>query len=83
MKIENDFPVNLFFPAFDAYKIATFQFGGIQYHAWETGDGIAVISMQDCYFPGFSIPQLFRCEHSKFPAIISSAQFSTILSLPS
>ena len=43
----------------------------------ETGNSIAVTSIEDHYFRGFSIPQLFRCEHSTFPVIISSPQFSS------
>ena len=55
-----------------------FTSGGIQHCArWETRDSIAVMSIQDHYFCGFSVPQLFHSEHSTFPVIISSTQVSS------
>ena len=61
-------------------EVSNFDSGGIQYHTrLETGDSIAVMSIQNCYFSGFSIPQLFHSEHSAFPFIISSTQFPSFV----
>ena len=74
MKIENKFPS----PHLRLIKTWNFISGGIQYRAkWETGDITAVTSIQDRFFRGFTVSELFRCEHSTFPIIISFTKFSS------
>ena len=49
---------------------------GIRYRArWETGDSIAVASIQDRFYPSFFIPPLFLCEYFISPVTISTTQF--------
>ena len=57
-------------------KASNFTFGGIHYRTrFGTGDGIAVKSIQERYFRGFSIPQLLHSDHSTIPFTSSSIQF--------
>ena len=73
-KIENKFPS----PHLRLIKTWNFTSGGIQYRAkWETGDSTAVTSIQDRFFRGFTISELFRSEHSTFPIMISFTKFSS------
>ena len=61
-------------------KASNFTANGKQSHTrWETEESIqAVTSIQEYYFIcGFSFPQLFYFDHSTFPFIISSTQFSS------
>ena len=56
MKIEKIFPNNFSYSGLRRLKSEI----SLQYRArWETGDSIAVTSIQDRLFQGFSVPQLF------------------------
>ena len=64
MKVKKKTPCQFFFPALEVYKPPNFTSSGMQYHTrFKTGNSKAVMPIQDCYFCGFSIPQLFYFEH--------------------
>lgn len=76
-KLKKKMAINFSLPHLRHIKTLDFTSGGIQYHArWEIGDSIAVMSIKDHYFCGFSIPELFFCELSTLPVIISCSVVS-------